>query len=155
MTHRWLDIHKRCLARPKTGTIGRMENPYRWHDPKEEVVPQDLLYWTIYRYQRFRVRVTEWDIVYFRPQFCLPYVESEVFLSVCARIRSHGRRVLRHVLIELFERRVSHQYGDMITPGKVHSLSRLKRRFHRSRLEVEIEGLGQKSATIRTTSARN
>ena len=51
-------------------------------------------------------------------------------------------RVTRHVLVELFERGVSHRYGDMITPEKVHS-SRLRRRFHRSRLEVEIEGLGK------------
>ena len=46
----------------------------------------------------------------------------EVFLFVGAKIRSYDRRVLRHALhhdlIELFERGVSHQYGDMITPGK-------------------------------------
>ena len=46
----------------------------------------------------------------------------EVFLSVGAKIRSYDQRVLRHALhhdlIELFELGVSHQYGDMITPGK-------------------------------------
>ena len=59
----------------------KMESPHGWHDLKEEVVPQDLLYRTPYRYQSFRVRVTEWDIVYVRPRFYLPYVESEVFLD--------------------------------------------------------------------------